>query len=29
MDEHSFDLQRYFSTLCLVYSGDHRAYKNT
>ncbi|MFM2606731.1 DUF4344 domain-containing metallopeptidase [Vibrio chagasii] len=28
IDEHSFDLQRYFSTLCLVYGSDPEAYKN-
>ncbi|CAK3094361.1 putative metallopeptidase DUF4344 [Vibrio crassostreae] len=28
IDEHSFDLQRYFSTLCLVYGSDPDAYKN-
>ncbi|WP_122055606.1 DUF4344 domain-containing metallopeptidase [Vibrio sp. Evd11] len=28
IDEHSFDLQRYFSTLCLVYGSDPEAYIN-
>ncbi|GHA64754.1 DUF4344 domain-containing metallopeptidase [Photobacterium aphoticum] len=27
IDEHSFDLQRYFSTLCLVYGSDPEAHK--
>ncbi|MGF1688992.1 DUF4344 domain-containing metallopeptidase [Photobacterium japonica] len=27
IDEHSFDLQRYFSTLCLVYGSDPDAHK--
>lgn len=27
IDEHSFDLQRYFSTLCLVYGSDPEQYK--
>ncbi|EGU43158.1 hypothetical protein VII00023_18359 [Vibrio ichthyoenteri ATCC 700023] len=26
IDEHSFDLQRYFSTLCLVYGNDPKKY---
>lgn len=26
VDEHSFDLQRYFSTLCLVYGSDPKTY---
>ncbi|MEJ2765156.1 DUF4344 domain-containing metallopeptidase [Photobacterium sp. MCCC 1A19761] len=26
IDEHSFDLQRYFSTLCLVYGSDPKQY---
>jgi hypothetical protein len=28
IDEHSFDLQRYFSTLCLVYGSDPETYKH-
>lgn len=28
IDEHSFDLQRYFSTLCLVYGSDPDKHKN-
>lgn len=28
IDEHSFDLQRYFSTLCLVYGSDPESYQN-
>ncbi|EHY0995142.1 DUF4344 domain-containing metallopeptidase [Vibrio parahaemolyticus] len=28
IDEHSFDLQRYFSTLCLVYGSDPEQYKS-
>ncbi|MCK6264407.1 DUF4344 domain-containing metallopeptidase [Vibrio sp. ZSDE26] len=28
IDEHSFDLQRYFSTLCLVYGNDPETHKN-
>ncbi|MDK9738721.1 hypothetical protein KI655_15590 [Vibrio sp. D404a] len=28
IDEHSFDLQRYFSTLCLVYGSDPESHKN-
>lgn len=28
IDEHSFDLQRYFSTLCLVYGSDPEKHKN-
>lgn len=28
IDEHSFDLQRYFSTLCLVYGSDPENYQN-
>lgn len=28
IDEHSFDLQRYFSTLCLIYGSDPETYKN-
>ncbi len=27
IDDHSFDLQRYFSTLCLVYGSDPETYK--
>ncbi|HIF9191479.1 TPA: DUF4344 domain-containing metallopeptidase [Photobacterium damselae] len=28
IDEHSFDLQRYFSTLCLVYGAEPKQYPN-
>lgn len=28
IDEHSFDLQRYFSTLCLVYGSDPETHSN-
>lgn len=28
IDEHSFDLQRYFSTLCLVYGSEPDQYKS-
>ncbi|RJX66221.1 hypothetical protein DZ860_20530 [Vibrio sinensis] len=28
IDEHSFDLQRYFSTLCLVYGSDPKKHQN-
>ncbi|MGC9459737.1 DUF4344 domain-containing metallopeptidase [Vibrio genomosp. F10] len=28
IDEHSFDLQRYFSTLCLVYGSDPKTHQN-
>jgi hypothetical protein len=28
IDEHSFDLQRYFSTLCLVYGSDPESYQH-
>ena len=28
IDEHSFDLQRYFSTLCLVYGSDPESHSN-
>ncbi|MHC6529812.1 MULTISPECIES: DUF4344 domain-containing metallopeptidase [unclassified Vibrio] len=28
IDEHSFDLQRYFSTLCLVYGSDPSGYQH-
>lgn len=28
IDEHSFDLQRYFSTLCLVYGSDPKQHKD-
>ncbi|MCW8329420.1 DUF4344 domain-containing metallopeptidase [Photobacterium sp. SDRW27] len=28
IDEHSFDLQRYFSTLCLVYGSDPEKHQN-
>ena len=28
IDEHSFDLQRYFSTLCLVYGSDPDSHRN-